>query len=76
MIERIKETKKIKNLLLIYSESDEWTPVEMGKKFLANSPVPAELWVVKNAYHAQMMKSEHKADYEMKLLDFIGKSAC
>jgi alpha-beta hydrolase superfamily lysophospholipase len=76
MIERIKETKRIKNLLFIYSESDEWTPVEMGKRFLANCPVPAELWVVENAYHAQMMKSEHKADYEKKLLDFIGKSAC
>ena len=74
MIERIKETKKIKKLLLIYSQSDKWTPVEMGERFLTNCPVPAELWTVENADHAQIMKSEHKADYEEKLLDFIEKS--
>ncbi len=34
MIERIK-AKKLKKLLLIYSQSDKWTPVEMGERFLA-----------------------------------------
>ena len=43
----------------------------MGERFLANCPVPAELWIVENANHAQIMRSEHKADYEEKLVDFI-----
>jgi alpha-beta hydrolase superfamily lysophospholipase len=71
MIDRIKEAQKLQALLLIYSENDTWTPLEMGKRFQNNSPVPTELWSVKNAQHAAMMKSEHKFEYQVKILDFF-----
>ena len=71
MQERIKEAKNLQSLLLIYSATDDWTPVHMGEIFKANSPVPAELWTVKNAKHAAIMKSEHKAEYEKKIIDYF-----
>ena len=71
MIDRIKEAKNLKSLLLIYSKSDEWIPVEMGAKFKENSPVDTELWTVDNAKHASIMKSEHRDDYTKKILDYF-----
>ncbi|MBC8033765.1 MAG: alpha/beta hydrolase [Chitinophagaceae bacterium] len=71
MKERIKEIKGLRSLLLIYSGSDEWTPVEMGKTFKANSPVATELWIVPRAEHATIMKSEHKAEYEEKIVRYF-----
>jgi len=44
MIDRIKEAKHLKGLMLIFSKTDAWVPVEMGEKFLKNSPVSTELW--------------------------------
>ncbi len=70
-VDRIKDIKRIKSMLLIYSDIDEWTPVNMGKKILANSPVPTELWVVQNANHASIMKSENKVKYEQKIIHFF-----
>lgn len=74
MKERINEATKLKSLLLIYSENDDWTPVSMGKSFKENSPVPTELWTVKNAQHAAIMKSEHKAAYEQKIVSYFDSS--
>ncbi|MES2795246.1 MAG: alpha/beta hydrolase [Bacteroidota bacterium] len=71
MSERIKEAKRLKSLLLIYSNSDNWTPVAMGKIFQLNSPVPTELWTVENASHAAIMKSDHKAEYEEKIISYF-----
>ncbi|MBC7936760.1 MAG: alpha/beta hydrolase [Rhizobacter sp.] len=71
MQERIKEAKRLQSLLLIYSNSDNWTPVAMGKIFKANSPVPTELWTVDNAEHAAIMKSEHKGEYEEKIISYF-----
>lgn len=71
MQERIKEATRLKSLLLIYSTNDDWTPVSMGKVFLKNSPVPTFLWTVNNAKHANMMKSEHKAEYEQKIVQYF-----
>lgn len=73
MKERIKEAKKLKSLLLIYSENDNWTPVSMGETFKKNSTIPTELWTVKNASHASIMKSEHKLEYEMKIINYFNK---
>ena len=33
MIERIKEAKRLKSLLLIYSKTDDWVSVNMGQRF-------------------------------------------
>jgi alpha-beta hydrolase superfamily lysophospholipase len=74
MIDRIKEAQRLQSLLLIYSETDDWTPVEMGRRFQKNSPIAAELWTVKNAKHAAIMKSEHKAEYQAKILDFFHRA--
>jgi hypothetical protein len=71
MEERIKEAKHLKSLLLIYSNIDDWTPVSMGKIFKNNSAVPTELWTVDNAKHATIMKSEHKAEYEQKIINYF-----
>ncbi|WP_018622166.1 alpha/beta hydrolase [Spirosoma luteum] len=75
MIERIKEAKHLSSLLLIYSKSDDWVPVEMGMKFKEHSPVATELWMVANAQHASMMKSEHKDAYSRKILDYFDRSS-
>nr|WP_315153389.1 alpha/beta hydrolase [uncultured Flavobacterium sp.] len=75
MEERIKESKHLKSLLLIYSKTDDWTPVKMGKKFKNNSPVPTELWIVENAKHANIMKSEYKAEYEKKIISYFNEQS-
>jgi alpha-beta hydrolase superfamily lysophospholipase len=74
MIERIKEAKNLQSLLLIYSKSDAWVSVEMGRKFKENCPVETELWIVDNAEHASIMKSEHRDDYANKILDYFDTS--
>lgn len=74
MIDRISELKRIKSLLLIYSESDIYTPTSMGERFRKNSNVPAELWFVREAEHAKIIKSEHRTEYQEKLKTFISSS--
>ena len=71
MIDRISELNRIQSLLLIFSETDDYTPVSMGVRFKNKSNVPAELWTVKNAEHAKIIKSEHREEYEQKLKIFI-----
>ncbi|RIV36707.1 hypothetical protein D2V08_01620 [Flagellimonas lutimaris] len=71
MLERIKEAKNIKSILYIYSESDQWTPVSMGKRFMQNTPVNTALWTVKRADHAKIIRSEHSDIYKEKALDFF-----
>jgi hypothetical protein len=75
MKERIKEAKRLRSLLLIYSLSDELTPVAMGKIFQDNSAVASELWTVESANHAAIMKSGYRAEYEAKMIDFFNKNA-
>ncbi len=71
MQERIKDAKRLKSMQLIYAMNDDWTPVSMGKVFEKNSPVPTNLWTVKNAKHANIMKSEHKTEYEEKIIQYF-----
>lgn len=71
MAERIKEAKKLKSILFIYSNNDSWTPVDMGERFKMNSAVPSELWTVENAKHAQIIKSQHAEDYKIKILAYL-----
>ena len=71
MVDRLKEARNLQSLLLIYSETDEWTPVAMGQRFQQNSPVPTELWTVPEGRHAQLMKSPHKGAYEAKILAYF-----
>jgi len=74
MVERIKEAKNMRSILYIYSESDQWTPVSMGKRFMENTPVDAELWTVKNAVHAKIITSKYSDSYKDKVLDFFHKN--
>jgi len=71
MIERIKEAKRLRGLLLIYCQKDRWVPLEMGKRFAQNSPVPTQLWVAHKARHAQIMSSPNKDVYQEKILAFL-----
>ena len=73
MIERIKEAKRLQSLLFIYSESDTWVPVEMGKNFQKNSPVPAELWIAEKGKHAEIMKSPDKEAYSQKIISYFNQ---
>jgi alpha-beta hydrolase superfamily lysophospholipase len=74
MLERIKDAKHLDSLLLIYSKSDTWTPVEMGERFKKNSPIPTELWTVDEAEHAAIMKSKYKEAYAEKIIDFFNQA--
>lgn len=76
MIDRIAELNRIQSLLLIYSETDDYTPVSMGLRFKNKSNVPVELWTVKNAEHAKIIKSEHRIEYLQKLTTFIENCLC
>jgi predicted alpha/beta-fold hydrolase len=69
-IDRIREAQRTNSLLFIYSWSDEFTPVEMGKRLLRNSPVPGELWTVRDGRHAAIVKSRHREVYFRKILAF------
>jgi predicted alpha/beta-fold hydrolase len=71
MVERIKEIKHLRSLLLIYSKGDDWVPLGMGERFKANSPVATELWTVDTAKHAAVMKSEEKGVYEEKIIGYF-----
>lgn len=71
MIERIKEVKNLKSILFIYSEKDTWTPIEMGKRYLNNCPIPSELFILKNAEHAAVTKSIDKEVYFEKIVSYF-----
>lgn len=75
MIERIKEAKNLNSLLLIYSKNDTWVPYEMGERFKKNSPVPTELWLVEDAKHAEIIKSEDRKEYQAKIISFFTKES-
>jgi hypothetical protein len=74
MIDRIAEIKRIRSILLIYSEMDEFTPVSMGVRFKNKSNVPAELWTVSEGDHAKIIKSGCSGPYKEKLKSHI--NAC
>lgn len=71
MIDRISELKRIRSLLLIYSEADEYTPVSMGIRFKNKSNVPADLWTVKEGEHAKIIKSNCSTEYQEKLKSHV-----
>lgn len=71
MIDRIKEAHGLKSILFIYSKQDEWTPPAMGARFQQNCPIPSELWVVDHAKHASIMRSEHKEEYQTKIVQYF-----
>ncbi|MDX2283358.1 MAG: alpha/beta hydrolase [Bacteroidia bacterium] len=78
MVERIREARGLKQLLLIYTEADEWIPASAGAQFRERSPVPAELWTVPDAKHAQIHRSAHQAAYYDRIFRFFeaGVLAC
>lgn len=73
MIDRIKEVKNLNSLLFIYSQTDPWTTVTMGKHFVKNSNVKSELWTVADAKHAYIIKSPHKKEYQQKILNYLNE---
>lgn len=73
MIDRIKEAKKLKSILFIYSQTDDWIPVSMGERYLENCNLKSELWTVANAKHASIMKSEYQEEYKQKILTYFSE---
>jgi len=71
MVERFPEVKNLNSVLFIYSKTDIYTPLEMGKRYLAQSPVPGELWVLEDAGHAEVMASDYRENYQQKVLEYF-----
>ncbi len=71
--EKIKEVKHLQSILYIYSEADTWVPVSMGKILKANTAVPTEFWLAKDAEHAEIMKSPDKKIYQERILEYFNK---
>ncbi len=71
--ERIKEVKHLQSILYIYSESDTWVPISMGKILQENTSIPTQFWLAKNAEHAEIMKSSDKEIYQERILDFYNQ---
>lgn len=69
----VKEVKRLQSILYIYSEGDDWIPVEMGKTLLENTNVPAEFWLAKEAAHAEIMKSSDKLKYQERILEYFNQ---
>lgn len=72
-IKQVKNIKEIKKILFIYPEKDEWTPVEMGMRFVNNCAIPAELYTTKHGKHAEITKSESKKEYFDKVISFYNQ---
>ena len=71
--ERIKEVKHLQSILYIYSKIDTWTPVSMGEILKENTSIPTELWLSKDAKHAEIMKSSDKELYQNRILEYFNK---
>ncbi|NUO03324.1 MAG: alpha/beta hydrolase [Saprospiraceae bacterium] len=75
MVNRIKEAQRLQSILFIYSETDNWTTVSMGKRFRDNCPIKSELWTVPEAKHAMIIKSSHSEAYKQKILDYFNQES-
>jgi hypothetical protein len=74
MVERIKEAKRLKSNLFIYSETDNWATSVMGKRFHENSAVLSELWTVPVAKHAMIIKLDFSEQYKQKIVAYFDHS--
>ena len=74
MVERIKEAKRLKSILFIYDETDNWATSVMGKRFHENSAVLSELWTVPLAKHAMIIKSDFSEQYKQKIVAYFDPS--
>lgn len=73
MIDHINSVQNTKQILFIYSENDDWVPIEMGRRYHKNCNVPSELFVIPEAKHAEIGRSDHREAYFAALLHFVGK---
>jgi hypothetical protein len=71
MENRIKEAKRLKSILFIYSHTDTWTPISMGEKLKKNSAVKSELWTVPDAKHTMIIKSNFSKQYKQKIMKYF-----
>jgi len=71
--ERIKEVKHLQSILYIYSESDTWVPVSMGKILQKNTLIPTQFWLATNAKHAEIMKSSDKGAYQKRIIEYFNQ---
>ncbi len=71
MIDRIKNAKGLKNLLLIYIDKDEVIRDDAGLKFKEASPLPTQLVTYTNAKHAQLPKSSNREAYFRLIVDYF-----
>jgi hypothetical protein len=74
MVERIKEAKRLKSILFIYSDTDTWATTAMGKRFHENSAVLSELWTVPVAKHAMIIKLDFSEQYKQKIVAYFDHS--
>ena len=72
-IKHVPHFKGVEKLLLIYSDGDEYTPLEMGERFKEAAQVPAELWNPSGADHALAFKS-HADEYWQRVIGFFDEN--
>ena len=69
-INHISQLNKVESLLLIYSDSDIYTPLEMGERLQNSASIKAALWNASGAEHALAFKS-HGEEYMEKVVGFF-----
>ncbi|MCE7996591.1 MAG: prolyl oligopeptidase family serine peptidase [Roseivirga sp.] len=69
-IHHISQLKGVEKLLLIYSDTDEYTPLAMGERFQAKANMDAQLWNATGAEHALAYKM-HAQAYWVKVIGFF-----
>ncbi len=70
-VERVKELDYLDNVLFIYSKTDKYMPVSMGERIHANCDASSELFIIDDAPHANIMKSNYKEVYSQKIVTFF-----
>jgi hypothetical protein len=71
MVERIKEAKRLKSILFIYSDTDTLATTDMGKRFHKNCTVKSEFWTIPLAKHAMIIKSAYSEQYKQKIVAYF-----
>ncbi len=72
-IRHISQLKGVEKLLLIYSDTDDYTPLEMGERFRDQANIEAQLWNATGAEHALAYK-QYGQDYWDKVIGFFDQN--
>lgn len=72
-INHMSELKGVKEIFFIYSDSDIYTPAEMGERMHAEATIKKNLWIAQDAEHALIFK-KYENVYWDKVIGFFEKN--